>query len=161
MKKLVVALALVLGVLVVNIPPALAARHVETCGTWQHVVINGTASAQVCVSVNESEVTSANEGLVRYRLTGATTGGFRLEIDYIRLLANGQVVRSAETNFTDDFDGTYQSRSTGWFTNCVVSGDSSPTYKTTARYRITHKSDGHTSGWVTRTTGGWTDSYCF
>lgn len=158
--RVFVVLTLAVLMLIAGAPPAFASRHVETCGTWQHTVTNGTAYAQVCVSVNENDFSGANEGLVRYRLTGATTGGFRIELDYIRLIANSTTVRSAEGDFTDNFDGTYQSRSTGWFTGCVVGGDSTPTYKATARYRIVHNSDGHTSGWIVRTTGGWTDGNC-
>src|SRR6266540_1352475 len=112
MKRLLVAFVAVFALGIARAPAATATDHVLSCGTWNHIVSNGTAHSEGCVVVETNDLLQV-KATARFRLTGATTGGFRVEVDYVRLIRNGVVVSSCGgCPSTFNLTGIYQVRST-------------------------------------------------
>jgi len=159
MKKallgLLTALALVTG-MVMLAPAAYANEHGTSCGGWQHQVVGGTGTATGCVATNTG--TLGIEALVRWRLTGSSTGTWVVDFDYVRLLRDNVEVDSSETDRTITLNGTWQQVDTGWH----VGDCTQHNYKATARYRFRHihGATDHTSGWITRSSGVFSATIC-
>lgn len=147
LRLVLVVFATVFSLGVAGAPAAQASEHGNTCGTWSHASKSGTA----CVFLNNQAIGGIS-ARVRFSFSGnMSNNAIYAEFDYVRLLLNGVVVKSNNTNQNVTVGQTI---STPGSTSCG-------TFKATARYRFLHSvggpglvPDGHTSGWVVRTTGG-------
>jgi hypothetical protein len=152
MKRTLLALVVVLGLVGLTSAPAGAVYHGQSCGGWNHAGTTITA----CVITNQSDIQPWQlEGLLRFQRSNSQAA-LSIEIDYIRLKRNGITVKARENNSTYigvTVQPNWNHQSTGW--NGCATG--TVTYTTTARYRLFHQTDGH-GVWVTRTSAGWTAS---
>jgi hypothetical protein len=124
-------IALALVALVVGAPPAQASFHGQVCQTWNH----GAGEAKICAIVNQSDSGNSLEALSRFiRSDAPTVGYFSVEIDYVRLVKNGNVVAALEANAGYTLSGSWQERSTGW----TCAGSTNGWFHARVRYQFTH-----------------------
>jgi hypothetical protein len=124
-------IALVLVVLVVGSPPAQASYHGQVCKDWSH----GGGIARICAIVNQSDFNNSLEGLSRFiRADQPSVGYFIVEIDYVRLIKDGNIVDRKEDNVSYVLSSSWQERSTGL--TCATTGGG--WWHARVRYQFTH-----------------------
>lgn len=144
-RAAILTFATVFALGIAGAPPASALG--DTCGTWSHASKSGTA----CVFI--SDQVTGTSARVTFSFSGNQSNNcIGFDLDYVRLVqSNGTILKARETNSGPSCVG--QTFSTGLSFTCA-------SMHAVARYRFRHSVggpgflwDGHTSGWIVRSTG--------
>ncbi len=145
-RTVLVALVAVFCLGLVGAPAAPAAG--DSCGSWSHA--SKTATGCVFVSTTVTGTTAK----VRFSFTGNMSNNcLGYQFDYVRLVkaSNGAILKANETDSGPSCVGVTLSSGQSFFCGDV---------KAVSRYRFLHSvggpgflSDGHTSGWIVRSSG--------
>jgi hypothetical protein len=149
-------IALVIVVLVVGSPPAQASYHGQVCRSW----FQGGGEARACVVVNTNDSGPGVEGLSRFiRMDQPSVGYFIVEIDYIRLVMNGNVVDAKEDNVSFLLGSSWQERTTGFLCH---NPPLFATFHARVRYQFTlvQQLGSPKSGWLILNSQNWYGRPC-
>jgi hypothetical protein len=163
MKKLLLVIALALGLLAVSALPAIADEHVAKPSNWSHA---GT-TIYTTTAINQHNQYGDLQGILKFRQRSPNTGNFLIQIDYVRLYRvlphrAGLLVVGENIDKNLLISGTWTYVNSGW-QRC---GPNLPIgrYYAVSRFQIIHKHDvgAYFSGWKVVRTAKWHyDGRCF
>jgi hypothetical protein len=164
-KRLLLVIALVLGLLAASALPAIADEHVAKRSNWSH---DGT-KVHTTTAVNQHNQYGDLQGILKFRQRSApNTGSFDIQIDYVRLYRalpdrSDLLVVGDNTDQNLLVTGTWTYVDSGW----QACGPNLPIgrYYAVSRFQIIHNHKVGTyvsSGWrVVRTAKWHYDGHCF
>jgi hypothetical protein len=153
-RTVTLALVAIFALGIAGAPPALAEVKRSACFTWRHQTATGLSGPlTACAQLNTEFPSDLRiEARLVWSISGVTTGEWRIDVDYVHLLLNGNLVAHAtaapatrELPPNGQFD-------TGW----ILTDGPNNTWKAVARFRFRHlHGTDHTSGWQVLRTTGW------
>jgi hypothetical protein len=163
-KRLLLGIAVALGLLAASALPAIADEHVAKSSNWWHA----GATIYTTTAVNQHNQYGDLQGILKFRRSAGNTGNFHIQIDYVRLYR----VLPHRSDLLVVGDSTDQNLLVTWTWTYVNSGwqRCGPTlpigrYYAVSRFQIIHKHSFGAydlSGWRVVRTAKWRyDGSCF